>query len=157
MGCQKGIAEKIGHQDGDYLFSVKGNQGRLQKAFVEKFPLKEINNPKYDSYATTEKSHGREETRLHIVSDVPEEMLDFTFSWKDLKKLCVAVSFRSETGEGKKEPEMQVRYYINSADLTAERFATAMRNHGYMENKLHWRLDVAMNEDGSRIRRGNSA
>jgi predicted transposase YbfD/YdcC len=157
MGCQKDIAEKIRHQDGDYLFSVKGNQGRLQKAFVEKFPLKEINNPKYDSYATTEKSHGREETRLHIVSDVPEEMLDFTFSWKDLKKLCVAVSFRTETGEGKKEPEMQVRYYISSADLTAERFATAMRNHWYVENKLHWRLDVAMNEDGSRIRRGNSA
>lgn len=35
MGCQKDIAEKIHHQEGDYLFSVKGNQGRLQKAFEE--------------------------------------------------------------------------------------------------------------------------
>lgn len=33
MGCQKDIAEKIRRQGGDYLFSVKGNQGRLQKAF----------------------------------------------------------------------------------------------------------------------------
>ncbi|EKH35811.1 transposase, partial [Escherichia coli FDA504] len=29
MGCQKDIAEKIQKQGGDYLFAVKGNQGRL--------------------------------------------------------------------------------------------------------------------------------
>jgi predicted transposase YbfD/YdcC len=55
MGCQKNIAEKIRDQEGDYLFSVKGNQGKLNKAFEEHFPLKEINNPKYDSYTTSEK------------------------------------------------------------------------------------------------------
>ncbi len=33
MGCQKDIAEKIQKQGGDYLFAVKGNQGRLNKAF----------------------------------------------------------------------------------------------------------------------------
>lgn len=157
MGCQKDIAEKIRNQEGDYLFSVKRNQGRLNKAFEEKFPLKEINNPKYDSYSTLEKGHGREETRLYIVSDVPDEFLDFTFEWRDLKKLCVAVSFRAEIKETKKEPEMQVRYYISSASLTAERFATAMRNHWCVENKLHWRLDVGMREDDCRIRRGNAA
>ncbi len=79
MGCQKDIAEKIQKQGGDYLFAVKGNQGRLNKAFEEKFPLKELNNPKHDSYAISEKSHGREETRLHIVCDVPDELIDFTF------------------------------------------------------------------------------
>ncbi|MDX5558653.1 ISAs1 family transposase, partial [Escherichia coli] len=48
MGCQKDIAEKIQKQGGDYLFAVKGNQGRLNKAFEEKFPLKELNNPEHD-------------------------------------------------------------------------------------------------------------
>lgn len=57
----------------------------------------------------------------------------------------------------KKEPEMTVRYYISSADLTAEKFATAIRNHWHVENKLHWRLDVVMNEDDCKIRRGNAA
>ena len=79
MGCQKDIAEKIQKQGGDYLFAVKGNQGRLNTAFEEKFPLKELNNPEHDSYAISEKSHGREETRLHIVCDVPDELIDFTF------------------------------------------------------------------------------
>ncbi|WP_137425901.1 ISAs1 family transposase [Escherichia coli] len=186
MGCQKDIAEKIQKQGGDYLFAVKGNQGRLNKAFEEKFPLKELNNPEHDSYAISEKSHGREEIRLHIVCDVlnnPEhdsyaisekshgreeirlhivcdvldELIDFTFEWKGLKKLCVAVSFRSIIAEQKKEPEMTVRYYISSADLTAEKFATAIRNHWHVENKLHWRLDVVMNEDDCKIRRGNAA
>ncbi|SRI57644.1 receptor protein [Shigella sonnei] len=150
-------AEKIQKQGGDYLFAVKGNQGRLNKAFEEKFPLKELNNPEHDSYAISEKSHGREEIRLHIVCDVPDELIDFTFEWKGLKKLCVAVSFRSIIAEQKKEPEMTVRYYISSADLTAEKFATAIRNHWHVENKLHWRLDVVMNEDDCKIRRGNAA
>ncbi|EFV9131822.1 ISAs1 family transposase, partial [Shigella sonnei] len=157
MGCQKDIAEKIQKQGGDYLFAVKGNKGRLNKAFEEKFPLKELNNPEHDSYAISEKSHGREEIRLHIVCDVPDELIDFTFEWKGLKKLCVAVSFRSIIAEQKKEPEMTVRYYISSADLTAEKFATAIRNHWHVENKLHWRLDVVMNEDDCKIRRGNAA
>ncbi len=104
MGCQKDIAEKIQKQGCDYLFAVKGNQGRLNKAFEEKFPLKELNNPEHDSYAMSEKSHGREEIRLH-----------------------------------------------------AEKFATAIRNHWHVENKLHWRLDVVMNEDDCKIRRGNAA
>ncbi len=64
---------------------------------------------------------------------------------------------RSIIAEQKKEPEMTVRYYISSADLTAEKFATAIRNHWHVENKLHWRLDVVMNEDDCKIRRGNAA
>ncbi len=55
MGYQKDIVEKIRSQEGDYLFSVKGNQGRLNIAFEEKFPLRKINNPEYDSYSTTKK------------------------------------------------------------------------------------------------------
>ncbi|MCH0695077.1 transposase [Escherichia coli] len=36
-------------------------------------------------------------------------------------------------------------------------FTTAIRNHWHMENKLHWRLDVVMNENDCKIRRGNAA
>ncbi len=101
MGCQKDIAEKIQKQGGDYLFAVKGNQGWLNKAFEEKFPLKELNNPEHDSYAICEKSHGREEIRIHIVCDVPDELIDFTFEWKGLKNsqcvLILLTSFKRST------------------------------------------------------------
>lgn len=52
---------------------------------------------------------------------------------------------------------MQMRYYISSANLTAEKFARSIREHYSRENRLHWCLDTAMNEDDCRIRRGNDA
>lgn len=73
------------------------------------------------------------------------------------EKICLAVSFRSIIAEQKQESEIMVRYYISSADLTAEKFVTAIRNHWHVENKLHWRLDVVMNEDDCKVRRGNAA
>ncbi|HHZ6757707.1 TPA: ISAs1 family transposase [Escherichia coli] len=69
----------------------------------------------------------------------------------------MAVSFRSIIAEQKKEPEMTVRYYISSAGLTAEKFATVIRNHWHVKNKLHWRQGVVMNEDHCKIRRGIAA
>lgn len=50
-----------------------------------------------------------------------------------------------------------MRYYISPANLKAKEFATAMRVHWSIENKLHCKLDVAMREDDFRIRRGNAA
>ena len=69
----------------------------------------------------------REETRLHIVSEVPDDLIDFIFEWKGLKKLCVAVSFREEIAAQMKETEIYVRYYISSADLSAEKFARSIK------------------------------
>ncbi|WP_353601966.1 hypothetical protein [Escherichia sp. KTE114] len=42
---------------------------------------------------------------------------------------------------------------MSSADLTAEKLATAIRNHWHAENKLHWRLNVVMNEDDCKIKK----
>ncbi|MGP5158430.1 ISAs1 family transposase [Pseudoalteromonas prydzensis] len=51
------------------------------------------------------------------------------------------------------EGELTYRYYISSANMSAQRLAEATRAHWHIENSLHWCLDVAMNEDGCRIRR----
>jgi predicted transposase YbfD/YdcC len=39
--------------------------------------------------------------------------------------------------------------------LSAERFNDVVRQHWGVENQLHWRLDVVMNEDQDRTRMGN--
>jgi predicted transposase YbfD/YdcC len=44
-----------------------------------------------------------------------------------------------------------IRYYISSAELSAKKLAEAARQHGYIENKLHWSLDVAFREDACKI------
>lgn len=48
-----------------------------------------------------------------------------------------------------------VRYYICLEDLIVEKFVNVMRSYWDVENKLYWCLDVVMNEDDCRIRRGN--
>lgn len=37
----------------------------------------------------------------------------------------------------------------------SDRLAEAARAHWGVENRLHWRLDVAFNEDQSRLRKGH--
>jgi predicted transposase YbfD/YdcC len=46
-----------------------------------------------------------------------------------------------------------VRYYITSLPGNAERMLHAVGKHWSIENKLHWVLDVALNEDHSRVRK----
>jgi hypothetical protein len=42
-----------------------------------------------------------------------------------------------------------------SPGLSPERFNDVVRSHWGVENRLHWRLDVVMNEDQDRSRLGN--
>lgn len=53
----------------------KRQSGELHHAFEEKFPVNVFSNYKGDSFSTQEISHGRKETRLHIVSNVTPELL----------------------------------------------------------------------------------
>jgi hypothetical protein len=49
------------------------------------------------------------------------------------------------------------RYYLSSLTVEVAAFARAVRGHWGVENKLHWVLDVQMNEDQSRARAGYAA
>ncbi|GAB2581474.1 ISAs1 family transposase [Nitrincola alkalisediminis] len=155
MGCQRAIAKAIIDKEADYLLAVKGNQPRLEKAFKEHFPMSRLLQYEGDCFSTTESSHGRKETRLYVVSDVFDEFVNLSFDWPGMKSVGVAISFRQE---GETIPDhAQVRYYISSEILTAERFSQAVRQHWFIENKLHWSLDVAFKEDACRIRREDAA
>jgi predicted transposase YbfD/YdcC len=49
----------------------------------------------------------------------------------------------------------ETAYYLLSTALSPERFNDVVRSHWGVENRLHWRLDVVMNEDQDRSRLGN--
>ena len=49
----------------------------------------------------------------------------------------------------------ETAYYLLSQPLAPERFNEVARQHWGIENSLHWRLDVVMNEDQQRTRMGN--
>ena len=50
----------------------------------------------------------------------------------------------------------QVRFYILSLQSSSRRILHVACRHWGIENELHWVLDVALNEDRSRVRKDNA-
>ena len=76
--------------------------------------------------------------------------------WQDLTTLIKIEServFKNST----RSTETATRYYISSTQKDATYFQSAIRSHWGIENKLHWSLDVAFEEDASRKRAKNAA
>jgi len=153
MGTQTKIAEKIIEKGADYVLSVKENQPLLHSDIALYFQT-ELKNL-METAKTTEKSHGRYETREMVISkDIA--WLDPERKWKNLSGIGMLTSTQEKIGSD--EAQTAVHYFIFSIpDATAEQILSAKRSHWGIENALHWTLDVAYNEDNCRARAGNAA
>jgi len=154
LGCQKEIAAKIRERGGDYVLAVKGNQETLEADLMAAFATEsEKPDPKISSSTTTEKGHGRIETRVVETMAVPERVRNQEL-WKDLKSIGRVTRVYQEKGEEKSE----VRYFISSTLASRVKlFGQAVRGHWGIENGLHWTLDMYFGEDRNRARTGNAA
>jgi len=153
MGCQKEIAKQIVDQGADYVFSLKGNQGNLQKEvqlLFEDAKKDGFKNLSHDSFTTVDGDHGRIETRrCTTVSDV--DWFEEKGKWAKLSSFGMIESEREVDGHVTRE----TRYFISSLPSDAKRFAEVARGHWAVENSLHWCLDIAFREDDSRVRSGH--
>ncbi len=105
-----------------------------------------------DFYEAADKGHGRLEHRaVYCLRDV--SWLATSGEWKGLKTLVLVESQGARLGV----PTSSRRVYISSLDAPAEKFASLIRNHWHVENKLHWVLDVTFGEDRARIKKKNGA
>lgn len=148
LNCQREIARKIVEKGGDYALALKGNQGTLHDD-VRRF----LDDPKCAasiSIPTVDADHGRIETRTAMIStDI--DWLREAHHWPGLTAVGRVVRVREVAGGTTTE----TAYYLLSAALPAERLNQVVRAHWGIENRLHWRLDVVMNEDQARNRLGN--
>jgi len=150
MGCQTEIAKKITEKRGNYLLALKENQENLFKAtealFAQSASARRSKLPQ-DDYSKEEKNtHGRDERRECRVLYLKKEVL--FFPKKNWSNIYSIIRIRKENlNRSTKERTTEIRYYISDADKSAEEFNEKMRSHWEVENKLHWSLDVSMNED----------
>jgi predicted transposase YbfD/YdcC len=149
MGCQKEIADLIREGKGDYVLAVKQNQPTLYERVEEAIDAGlEQDASDLDEHQTIESGHGRQETRTYVVFPAPETV-NPDGVWRDLSAVGMAIT---ESADAQGRSRLEVRYYILSVLLSAQRFADAVRGHWSIENNLHWQLDVSFREDQCRVR-----
>ena len=150
MGCQKKIARQIIQQEGDYVLSLKGNQGHLHDDVITYFTSTLSPEP---ALQTIDGDHGRIETRtVRVTDDIT--WLKERHSWPGLRSI-IAVTAKRELDNKVSE---ETRYFLSSLSADSPgKLAHAVRAHWAIENNLHWVLDVAFDEDSNRARKGHSA
>jgi len=155
MGCQKAIAQTIIKQEADYVLTLKANHGLLYEE-VQRFfawaQQRQFADVPHQYYHTVDGQHGRgEERRYWMVSDLA--WLTAKSEWVGLQSLGMVERQRTVAGK----TTVEVHYYLTSLAGSGQQFGEAVRTHWSVENGLHWVLDVAFQEDQSRIRRDHAA
>src|SRR3954449_6900966 len=109
MGAQKAIAAEIIDGGGDYVLALKGNQGALHQAVIDHIDGQlEGELEGAQELTTTEKGHGRVETRTYLQMPAPERLPGFEL-WEGLKMLAIVTSLCHRDGKETTE----VRYYLS--------------------------------------------
>ena len=156
IGCQKEIISTIVDKEADYLINLKKNQKGLyeqvKNLFKEAFASENISD-KYTDYRRQELGHGRREIRVYQVVNNVQNLVDPEGKWKGLNSVA-RVQYYSLLKNGKSK--LETRYFITSLSPQAQQLSECIRGHWSIENQLHWVLDVAFNEDDSRIRKDNA-
>jgi predicted transposase YbfD/YdcC len=154
MGCQYKIADQIVEAEGDYLFSLKGNQGSLHEEVIEYFHDIDFDHPEAEIqvHTTVDGNHGRIETRKHGVSGNVQWLRERHPAWETVQSIGIVESTREAKNGSFNSTER--RYYVSSLQADANLLAFVSRAHWGIENSLHHVLDVAFREDASRVHAG---
>lgn len=160
MGTQKAIAQQIRGAGADYVLALKGNHPELYEEVVSSFAHL-AGSAAYPFAQQWETGHGRVESRRCCVIDVTASDFDWIMpedlaAWTGLSSLIMVEAKR---WVGMEQSTLERRYYLSSlkaSENDAARFNQVVRAHWGVENSLHWCLDVAFNEDRSRVRKGQA-
>ena len=152
MHTQTELCAKVDRFGGSYLLVAKDNQPTLVADLVAFF-----DDPPwdwhYDQAETWDKAHGRLEHRRILCS--PDLNDWFASRWVGVAQVFQLE--RTTTFLKSGAQRHQIIYGISNLSVSnapAERMLQLNREHWGIENRLHWRRDVTLGEDGCQTRTG---
>ncbi len=161
LHTQRAISCSIVERGGEYVWLVKGNQPQLEEDLRLWFgpdpaPIPGLAYPAKDleTVRQVSKGHGRLETRILTVSSQLKDFLDWPYAEQVFRLERRFVSLR--TGE----LHEQVVYGITSLarqEIAPLSLLRMTRTYWGIENGLHYRRDVSLQEDRTRLTKPNAA
>jgi len=162
MHTQRAVSAYIVEQNGDYLWPVKENQGRLYQDIQHLFAL---DQPKagfgkvktdFRSASQVNCGHGRIEKRSIQTSSMLNDYLD----WPGLGQVyCLERQFSWIRRGQVYKTSCEVEYGITSLshqDSSPKKVLALRRQHWAIETGLHYRRDVTFHEDATRMTKGHA-
>lgn len=143
---RRDTAEAILARKGHYVLALKDNQPKLLAAAKAAIAGARRKKGKR-SARRKEVAHGRKESRVAFVACVDTQALDLDFP--GLKAFAM---IRSKRGKDKAVE----RYYVLSQYHPPAQLLGIVREHWGIENRLHWTLDVVLDEDQARSRKDHA-
>lgn len=149
---QRKLCLQIVEAQGEYVLKVKANQPRLyddiQRLFTDPPP-----QPDFEVAKSTDKANGRLDVRTLTVSS----LLNGYSDWPHLAQVFKVVrrSVVLKTGEVSEELTYGVTS-LTRKEVTPDELLGIVRDHWGIENGLHYRRDVTLREDASRVRTGHA-
>jgi len=158
LHTQRQISIQIVASGGEYIWFAKGNQPQMEEDIRLWFepdvqPIPGMNFPPkdFETAQETNKGHGRRETRTLTVSSQLKDFLDWPYLEQVFKLQRRFVSHK--TGE------IQEQSVYGFTSLMREEMAPSqllnhIRSYWGIENGLHYRRDVTLREDYTRMTKG---
>jgi predicted transposase YbfD/YdcC len=158
---QREASIQIVEAGGDYIWIAKGNQSEMEENIrlwfePEPDPMPGMGRLPKDFEVAKEvcKGHGRLEERKITVSSQLKDYLQ----WPYLEQVFMLDRRYTSTKTG--ETNQQTRYGFTSLPrnkITPDKLLEMARSYWGIENGLHYRRDVTLNEDRTRMTKGNLA
>ena len=161
LHTQRAVSIQIVEAGGEYVWFVKGNQPQLQEDLrlwfgpdPDPIPGQAYPAKDFETAQCVNKGHGRIEQRTLTVSSQLKDFLDWPYQEQVFKLERRFISTQTA------EVQEQTVYGITSLareEITPLALLQVTRSYWGIENGLHYRRDVTLHEDHTRMTRKNAA
>ena len=158
LHTQRQVSIQIVISGGEYIWFAKGNQSQMEEDIrlwfepdVQPIPGLGFPPKDFERAQETNKGHGRLETRTITVSSQLKDFLDWPFLEQVFQLQRRSISNR--TGDIR----VQIEYGFTSLrreEITPRQLLRKIRSYWGIENGLHYRRDVTLREDYTRMTQG---